>query len=64
MWDLVEGRKDNCGCYNVKSRGEERINRYLTELNIPFSSEYIFQNFYSKKGHHYRYDFAIFNDNN
>lgn len=63
MWDLKAARRDNCGCYNVKSRGEERLNHCLTELNIKFIPEYSFEDFYTTKGHCYRYDFAIFDNN-
>ena len=61
-WDLKTNRKDNCGCYNKKSKGEEKIHNILTKLNKDFKQEYAFKDFYEFKGHPFRYDFAVFKD--
>lgn len=57
-------KRDNCGCHNRKSKGEEKINQYLTKMNINFKQEYTFSDFYTAKGHPYRFDFAIFDNDN
>lgn len=62
-WVLKDNKRDNCGCYNRKSKGEEKVNQILTELGISFRQEYSFKDFYTTKGHPYRFDFAIFEDN-
>lgn len=62
-WDFKMNKRNSCGCTNRrKSKGEEKINQLLTSLNISFLQEYSFKDFYTIKGHPYRFDFAIFND--
>lgn len=47
----------SCGCLAI-SRGEQEIEYLLKENNIPYKREYQFT------GSKYRYDFAIFDNNN
>ena len=53
---------NSCGCISLTSKGENKITQILKENNITFKKEYSFEDFYSYKGHPYRFDFAIFND--
>ena len=57
---LRAGLCNSCGC--LKSRGEERTNRALTELGVDFRQEYVFEELYLNQGWPLRFDFAIFND--
>ena len=54
------GDTSSCGCAN--SRGNATIIRWLNSHNINYKDEYTFTNFVSPQGTHYRYDFAILND--
>ena len=56
---LQQGRTLSCGC--LKSKGEEKIAKILTENNIKFSREYIPKNFILSTGGMPRFDFAIEN---
>lgn len=57
--DLIENRKTHCGCKYVGSKGEEKIKNILLENNISFQTEYIFNDFISPEGRHYRFDFYL-----
>ena len=61
-WDnqLKTGRKTSCGCQY--SRGETIIKNLLIEHQILFKQEYIFDDLYQHKKGHFRFDFAIFNE--
>ena len=62
-WEFKTERRSSCGCsQKKKSKGEEKINKILTSLNVSFIQEYTFKNLYTTKGHPYRFDFAIFKD--
>lgn len=62
-WDLKIDNRNSCGCSDKrKSKGEEKIAKILTNLNISFYPEYTFKDFYTVKGHPYRFDFAVLND--
>lgn len=61
--NLTSGRTYSCGC--IKSKGEEKIAKLLSENNIPFIREYIMTDCnFSKKNGHPRFDFAIIDNNN
>lgn len=51
----------SCGC--VHSRGENIIQQILQQNNINFSREYSFSDFKTDKGYLYRFDFAVFKNN-
>ena len=55
---LRSGHTKSCGC--LKSNGEEKINKILSNSNINYSTQYtIFIN-----SSYVRFDYAIFDDNN
>ena len=56
--DLRSGNTKSCGC--VKSEGEARIIKILTENNIKFKSQFSFPDLVYKKP--LKYDFAILNE--
>lgn len=58
---LLTGHKKSCGCIN--SLGEEKIKQILIANNIQFIQEYSFDDLISPKGKKYRFDFAIFKNN-
>lgn len=53
----------SCGCM-TGSIGANKIKNILLENNINFISEYTFSDFISPKNGKYRFDFAIFKDQN
>lgn len=62
VWDqqLKSGRKTSCGCQY--SRGETIIKELLIKHKILFKQEYSFDDLYQYKKGHFRFDFAIFNE--
>lgn len=58
---LTYGDTNSCGCIN--SIGNMTINRTLVKNNICFKTEFEFKDFICKTDP-YRFDFAIFDDNN
>ena len=50
-------------CLTKYSKGEESIGRYLTSKNITFQCEYTFNDLIGLKNCPYRFDFAIFDNN-
>lgn len=54
------GDTESCGC--IKSRGNATIMRWLNEHHYKYKAEYGFIDLLSSKGTQYKYDFAIFND--
>lgn len=60
--NLKSGNTQSCGC--IKSRGETIIRKILLENNITFATEYTFNDFVGERGNKYRFDFAIFDNNN
>lgn len=56
------GDTSSCGC--LKSKGNATINRLLTLSKVKFENEYSFPDFCTHKGHPYKFDFAVFNDEN
>jgi len=53
----------SCGC--LSSKGEIVVGKLLKENNIDYISQYRFSDFVSEKNNiPYKFDFAIFNDNN
>ena len=61
---LKNGDIQSCGCINY-SIGEQNIEKLLKENNIEFKREYSFIDFVNlTTGRLYRYDFAIFKDDN
>lgn len=60
---LKSGDVSSCGCSN--SKGNSLITRLLNQYHIKYNTEYTFNNFVTPNGGNYRYDFALFdNDNN
>ena len=59
--DLRNGHTSSCGC--IRSKGEYVISKILTENNIPFEKEKIFETCINQKtNHHYRFDFYVNNE--
>ena len=56
------GDTESCGC--IKSRGNATIMRWLNEHHYKYKAEYGFDDFRSPNNVQYKYDFAIFNDDN
>jgi len=54
------GDTSSCGCSNFK--GNATITRWLNSHNIHYKDEYTFNDFVSPLNAHYRFDFAILND--
>lgn len=59
--DLRQGKTQSCGC--IKSKGAKLINQILTENKIDYIAEYTFSNFLTEKNTPYRFDWAIFKNN-
>lgn len=59
--NLQSGGTTSCGCVN--SRGETLIQQILRQNNINYAKEYSFPDFKTDKGYVYRFDFAIFKNN-
>lgn len=59
---LRRGKSLSCGC--LKSKGEFKISKILSENHIKFIKEFSFDNLLSNKGNLLHFDFAILNDNN
>lgn len=60
--NLRNGNTTNCGCENIKSKGEEIVDSYLTEQNIKHLREYSFDDLRSQRGNPLRFDFAILDE--
>lgn len=58
---LTFGDTNSCGCVN--STGNMTINRILNKKGLKYSTEFSFPNFICKS-YPYRFDFAIFNNQN
>lgn len=52
------GDTNSCGC--IKSLGEQKIAQWLQNNNYNFQTEYSFKDLVSKQNSPYRFDFAIF----
>lgn len=59
--DILSGNTRSCGC--ITSRGEYTIGQILLTNNISFKTQYSFPDLRGEKNHLYRFDFAIFDDN-
>lgn len=59
--DLREGKVNSCGC--IKSKGAKLISNLLSINHINYISEYKFEDFISNKKYPYRFDWAIFKNN-
>lgn len=59
--DLRQQRTQSCGC--IKSKGVKRINRILDNGQFEYKTEYKFYDFVSNKNVPYRFDWAIFKNN-
>lgn len=55
---LQTGNTKSCGCLHGHSWGEQKIKELLDKYEVPYKSEYIFQELPNR-----RYDFAIFDTN-
>lgn len=60
--DLKFGHVSSCGC--IKSKGNAEVANWLQQHNINYIAEYGFNDLLSPKRTQYKFDFAIFNDNN
>ncbi len=60
--DLKSNHVSSCGC--IKSRGNAEIANYLNNNNINYIAEYGFNDLLSPSRTQYRYDFAVFNNDN
>lgn len=58
---IRNGDTKSCGC--LESHGEREIAKILLKNNILFEKEYIFEDLKGKNNLHYRFDFAIFENN-
>ena len=58
--NLVSRGTQSCGC--IKSKGEEKIAKLLSENNIIFEREYIVLDYTLSTGGHPRFDFAILDE--
>lgn len=61
--NVLNGSTKSCGCIKT-SYGEEKIEKILKEYSISYQKEYIFKDLISPKGEYFRYDFAIFKNDN
>ena len=59
--NLKGGHTNSCGC--IKSKGEMKINQWLTEHQISFTPQYSHDDIILSTGRRPFFDFAIFNDN-
>lgn len=59
---LRNGDTESCGC--TKSRGNATIMRWLNEHHYKYQAEYGFADLLSSSKTQYKYDFAVFNENN
>lgn len=59
--DLRQGKQKSCGC--IQSKGQKKITELLIQHKIPFIREFSFDNFLTDKQSPYRFDWAIFKDN-
>ena len=57
---LISGDKQSCGC--LKSVGEQTILEYLIKHNIPYKTQYHFDDLKTPKGGICWFDFGIFDD--
>lgn len=59
---LRQNHQQSCGC--TRSKGEEEISLILKQYNIPFITQYVFDDFRSEYNNiPYKFDFAIFKNN-
>ena len=58
---LLNGHAQSCGC--IKSHGETKISKILTDNNINFQREYVDKHFTLSTGGYPRFDFAILDSN-
>ena len=59
--NLRQGITQSCGC--IKSRGESRINQWLTKNNITFIPQYSHEDIFLSSGRRPFFDFAIIKNN-
>ena len=59
--NLRKGTTQSCGC--IKSRGESKINQWLTENNISFIPQYSHKDIFLSSGRRPFFDFAIMKNN-
>lgn len=57
---LKSGHTKSCGC--ILSYGEQVINQWLIENNIPFKTQVTFKDLYSSKNKKLRFDFGIYDN--
>jgi len=63
-WQSVVGTRNNgCGCPEcADSKGERKIKEWLKNNNIPYDSQYTFDDLVSDLGNFLRFDIAVFTD--
>ena len=59
--DLIKHKKLSCGCDIVKSKGEKRIIELLTQYNIPFEQQKIFESCKFETNYPAYFDFFVDN---
>lgn len=62
--NLRAGFVTHCGCKTGLSAGERKIAQLLTENNVNYIQQYIFEDFIFSSGRHPRFDFAILDEKN
>lgn len=60
--DLISGKVHACGC--LQSYGEQQLKEVLTAYNIPFRTQYHFNDLVSEKSYPLRFDFGILSPDN
>ena len=60
--NLKNGNTNSCGC--IKSKGEMKINQWLTDHKINFIPQYSHHDIFLSSGRRPFFDFAIFSNNN
>ena len=59
--DLIKRKKLSCGCDTIKSKGEKRIIELLTQYNIPFEQQKIFESCKFETNYPAYFDFFVDN---
>jgi len=59
--DLRQNKINSCGC--IKSKGAKLISNLLSASDINYIGEYKFEDLITDKGYPYRFDWAIFKNN-
>ena len=60
-YNLRKGQTKSCGC--IKSKGEYKVGKILSSLELPFKKEFSFKDLLSDNKLPLRFDYAIFDNN-